>query len=286
MSNRSRAKSLGQGAHHRHHRHQRQIHHHRAGRPHPVGLRLRCSGWRQYRQVGAGVVAARVAQNHLCAGDVQLPDRPGAGPGRRMSASSPTCRPITSTAMAAWRIMPPSRQRLINQATKQALIGVDDDFPPAPSSPNWRQNIPGIATPVSVGKVLGRGIFVLDGALYDSMDRLRRRSHEPVRRRICPAAQLAERGAGLWRGANPSVNDTRSDRRCHRELPGLPHRIEMSAASAKSASSMTARPPMPTPRRVPWPSIPTVPWIAGGKAKDGGIESLAEYFPRIRPAPI
>ena len=29
---------------------------------------------------------------------------------------------------------------------------------------------------------------------------------------------------------------------------------------------------------------PDIFWIAGGKAKEGGIESLAGYFPRIRKA--
>ena len=41
---------------------------------------------------------------------------------------------------------------------------------------------------------------------------------------------------------------------------------------------------MPTPRRARWPVYPDIFWIAGGKAKEGGIASLAPYFPRIRKA--
>jgi UDP-N-acetylmuramoylalanine--D-glutamate ligase len=46
---------------------------------------------RQYRQVGAGIVAAH-RQDHLCAGNVQLPDRSYARSQARGLACSPTCR--------------------------------------------------------------------------------------------------------------------------------------------------------------------------------------------------
>ena len=41
---------------------------------------------------------------------------------------------------------------------------------------------------------------------------------------------------------------------------------------------------MPTPRPRRWRAFRDIFWIAGGKPKDGGIESLAEFFPRIRKA--
>ena len=41
---------------------------------------------------------------------------------------------------------------------------------------------------------------------------------------------------------------------------------------------------MPTPRRGRWPVYPDIFWIAGGKPKEGGIESLGAFFPRIRKA--
>ena len=58
-----------------------------------------------------------------------------------------------------------------------------------------------------------------------------------------------------------------------------------SAASAARSSSTTARPPTPTapPLRSP-PSSATSIWILGGKPKQGGITSLAPFFPRIAKA--
>ena len=41
---------------------------------------------------------------------------------------------------------------------------------------------------------------------------------------------------------------------------------------------------MRMPPRARWPAIDDIFWIAGGKAKEGGIESLAPHFPRIRKA--
>ena len=40
-----------------------------------------------------------------------------------------------------------------------------------PSSPSFRPQRGANAHPVSVGKVLGRGIFVVDGVLYDAHGR-------------------------------------------------------------------------------------------------------------------
>ena len=41
---------------------------------------------------------------------------------------------------------------------------------------------------------------------------------------------------------------------------------------------------MPIRRRRRWPAFSDIFWIAGGKPKTGGIESLRTFFPRIRKA--
>ncbi|PRH87155.1 UDP-N-acetylmuramoyl-L-alanine--D-glutamate ligase [Labrys okinawensis] len=69
-----------------------------------------------------------------------------------------------------------------------------------------------------------------------------------------------------------------------RSFPGLAHRMEQvgrlgpvlfvndsKATNADAAAKALS-------------SFPTLYWIAGGKPKTGGIESLAEYFPKIRKA--
>ena len=63
----------------RHHRHQRQVDHHRAGPPHPQDRRRAGGDGRQYRPADPrpGPAAGR---RRLCAGTVELPDRPDLQP--------------------------------------------------------------------------------------------------------------------------------------------------------------------------------------------------------------
>ncbi len=151
------------------------------------------------------------------------------------------------------------KARLLEQTSKsgQIVIGVDDALTAAIFTRLAANGGPS-AVPVSVGKVLGRGVFVVDGTLYDAQGQRAAKVMDPGRR-DAPArrAQLAERRArlrrdqGLRQGLPPH-------RRGHRRLPrpGAPA-WKRSAASARSASSTIPRPPMPTPRRGRWPAIPT-----------------------------
>ena len=99
----------------------------------------------------------------------------------------------------------------------QVVIGVDDAYSAAiftaASSRRRRRRLP-----VSVGKVLGRGVFVVDGALYDAQDGRARQGHGSGRRAASARrAQLAECGAGLCRDQALREGPARHRRR-HRQL--------------------------------------------------------------------
>ena len=140
------------------------------------------------------------------------------------------------------------------------------------------------AVAVSVGKVLGRGIFVIDGKLYDAWDQ--------------PAVQigdlkLATRLPGVhnWQNAGLAyaavkriVRDSRGVMAAIARFPGLAHRIEdvgrigkvrfindSKATNADAAARALA-------------CYPDIFWLAGGKPKAGGIADLAPYFPKLRRA--
>ena len=139
--------------------------------------------------------------------------------------------------------------------------------------------------PVSVGKVLGRGVFVVDGALYDAQDeRATKVMDLAARDASARRAQLAERGARLCRDQAFREGPARHRRRDRQSFPGLAHRMEdvgrigkvrfvndSKATNADAAARALA-------------CYPDIFWIAGGKPKEGGIDSLAPYFPRIRKA--
>ncbi len=67
--------------------------------------------------------------------------------------------------------------------------------------------------------------------------------------------------------------------------PGLPHRQQrVGERRRRDCSSTTARRPTPTPPRARWAATTALIWIAGGMAKEGGIDPLAPFFPRIARA--
>jgi len=140
------------------------------------------------------------------------------------------------------------------------------------------------AVAVSVGKVLGRGIFVIDGRLHDAWGR-----HATVTVDLKSAPHLP--GAHNWQNAALAyaavrrlVKDTRSIASAIQRFPGLAHRIEdvgrvgkvrfindSKATNADAAARALA-------------CFQDIYWIAGGKPKEGGIASLAPFFPRIAKA--
>jgi UDP-N-acetylmuramoylalanine--D-glutamate ligase len=67
-------------------------------------------------------------------------------------------------------------------------------------------------------------------------------------------------------------------------FPGLPHRLERVAAAQGVVFVNDSKATNADSAARALASYDQVVWIAGGEAKDGGIESLAPYFPRIARA--
>lgn len=164
-----------------------------------------------------------------------------------------------------------------------SIVGVDD----APSSEictavsgNRREGL----VPLSVRKTLGRGIYVLDGVLYDSRSGKTERIGD-----LKPLKTLA--GAHNWQNAAAAYAVGRAlsfsaDRilESFETFPGLAHRMEIVAERAgvrfvndsKATNAEAAAKALGT--------YDTIFWIAGGVAKEGGIESLSAFYPKIERA--
>ena len=289
MSNCSRARSgadptqPGTRAGHRHHRHQRQIHHHGADRPHPAAMRLRC---RRSAAISASRCwnwrrpAPRRSMCWRCPSSRSISRRASCPMSRVLSNLSPDhidrhgthgklCRREGAAAEAdgAGR---PGRDRRRRQPCRPRS---------SPSSPPTaaRQRMP-----VSVGKVLGRGVFVVDGMLYDAHGR-----SAPTKvmdladaPRICPARTIGRMRRSPMPRSSPLCTDTRAIAAAIASFPGpgashgrcRPHR--QGALRQRLQGDQCRRR-----RRARWPVYPDIFWIAGGKPKEGGIESLAPLFP-------
>ena len=176
------------------------------------------------------------------------------------------------------------RRILLNQGKGDtAVIGVDDP---------WGQRICTEITaanrrtivPISSGRAIGRGVYALNGLLYDATGERAVEVADLLRARSLPgrhnwqnaaAAYAAVRGIGV--SGHEAVEGLMS-------FPGLAHRMETVATvgavrfvnDSKATNADAARQAML--------SYPRFYWIAGGQPKAGGIESLEDLFPRIEKA--
>lgn len=164
-----------------------------------------------------------------------------------------------------------------------AIVGVDDSYSSEICTKLSARG--GVAvTPVSIGKVLGRGIFVLEGKLYDSTGTTSREVRDLRSLQRMPGEHNWQNAAIAYAAVRPLVVDPSEVASAITSFPGLAHRIELvgqvgpvrfvndsKATNADAAARALA-------------CYDNIYWIAGGKAKAGGIESLASYFPRIKRA--
>jgi len=177
------------------------------------------------------------------------------------------------------------KARLLKQALKtgQIVIGVDDQHSAAIYTRHASNGGPQ-ALPVSVGKVLGRGVFVVDGALYDAQGQRATKVMDLAAATHLPGAHNHQNAALAFAATKPFVPDSRAVAAAIIGFPGLAHRLEdvgrigkvrfvndSKATNADAAAHALA-------------CFADIFWIAGGQAKAGGIASLASYFSRIRKA--
>jgi len=177
------------------------------------------------------------------------------------------------------------KERLMHQGAKdgQALIGVDDNYSSSIFTKLSSNGGPR-PTPISVGKVLGRGIFVVDGVLYDAQSGRAERVMELSTAKHLLGAHNWQNAAFAYAACKRYVKDTRALIAAIESFPGLAHRMEdlgrvgrvrfvndSKATNAEAAERALV-------------CFPDIFWIVGGRPKEGGIESLAPLFGRIRKA--
>jgi UDP-N-acetylmuramoylalanine--D-glutamate ligase len=175
------------------------------------------------------------------------------------------------------------KARLLWQAVGgTAVIGVDDSltsgvFTSLVSS--GRQ-----ALPVSIGKVLGRGIFVLDGVLYDSQGGRANRIADLREAAHLPGAHNWQNAALAYAATRSLVRDMRAVAAAIDDFPGLAHRVEDVGRIGRVRFVNDSKATNADAAERAIVCFPDVYWIAGGRAKEGGIESLARNFSHIRKA--
>ncbi len=176
-----------------------------------------------------------------------------------------------------------SRIFMAQEAGDLAVVGVDDGYSQeicTRISSEHKQDV----CPISVGKVLGHGIYVIDGILYDGMTRP---TSELVNLRMADALP----GRHNWQNTAAAYAATR--KLMHHQMDvanailsfgGLSHRLEKvkeiedipfindsKATNAEAAANALA-------------AFENIFWIVGGKAKDDDFEALSPHTNRVKKA--
>lgn len=176
------------------------------------------------------------------------------------------------------------RRILLNQGKGDtAVIGVDDP---------WGQQICTEITaanrrtivPISASKAMGRGVYALQGLLYDATGERAVEIADLLRARSLPGRHNWQNAAAAYaavRGIGVSPEDAAEGLMT---FPGLAHRMETVATVGKVRFVNDSKATNADATRQAMSSYPKMFWIAGGQPKDGGIESLEDLFPRIEKA--
>jgi UDP-N-acetylmuramoylalanine--D-glutamate ligase len=177
------------------------------------------------------------------------------------------------------------KARLLEQTNANGMvcIGVDDPYCAAIHSRFAAQDGPE-AIPVSVGKVLGRGVFVIDGVLYDAQAAQAAKVMDLRNATRLPGAHNWQNAALAYAATRRLVSNRQAVGEAIASFRGLPHRIEDVGRIGKVRLINDSKATNAEAAERALKCFSDIYWIAGGRPKEGGIESLAPLFSRIRKA--
>jgi UDP-N-acetylmuramoylalanine--D-glutamate ligase len=168
-------------------------------------------------------------------------------------------------------------------ASDWAVIGVDDLYGAAACTELTRAAVQHVA-PISAGQALGRGVAALGANLVDALSGRSEIVADLTRAPALAGKHNAQNAAAAYAAARALGVDARTIEKAFATFPGLPHRLERVGAidgvrfinDSKATNAAAAAQALAV--------YPRLYWIAGGVAKEGGIDDLAPFFPRIARA--
>ncbi|HEY3947803.1 UDP-N-acetylmuramoyl-L-alanine--D-glutamate ligase [Phenylobacterium sp.] len=176
------------------------------------------------------------------------------------------------------------RRILLNQGKGDtAVIGVDDA---------WGQQICTEITaanrrtivPISASKAMGRGVYVLNGALYDAMGERAQEVVDLTGARSLPGRHNWQNAAAAYAAAKGLGIDPQEAAQHLLTFPGLAHRMETVGVLGRVRFVNDSKATNADAARQALSSYPKSYWIAGGRAKTDGIAPLEDLFPRVAKA--
>ena len=176
------------------------------------------------------------------------------------------------------------RRVLLNQGKGDtAVIGVDDP---------WGQRICTEITaanrrtivPISASKAMGRGVYALQGLLYDATGERATEVADLLRARSLPGRHNWQNAAAAYSAARGLGISSEDAAEGLMSFPGLTHRMETVGQVGRVRFVNDSKATNTDAARQAMSSYPKFYWIAGGQPKTGGIDALVDLFPRIEKA--
>jgi UDP-N-acetylmuramoylalanine--D-glutamate ligase len=163
-----------------------------------------------------------------------------------------------------------------------AIVGVDDPWGEQACT-HLKASARTVA-PVSAGQSVARGVFALGGAVYDALIGRSELVAHLAAAAALPGAHNAQNIAAAYSACRAMGVAPADIARALASFPGLAHRLERvglvdgvmfindSKATNADAAAQALR------------AFPHVYWLAGGRAKEGGVAALAPFFQQLKGA--
>lgn len=162
-----------------------------------------------------------------------------------------------------------------------AVIGVDDDYCRAIHAALVRENSGRVIVPVSIQRVLEQGVSAVNGQIYENGKAVFALDFPAL-----PGAHNGQNIAAAFAAARAAGLDADTIRAGIASFPGLKHRLQRVGSIDGIACINDSKATNADSTEKALAAFENVYWIAGGKAKEGGIASLKALFPRIRRASL
>ena len=162
-----------------------------------------------------------------------------------------------------------------------AVIGVDDDYCRAIHAQLVKDNSGRTITPVSIREMLPQGVSALGGQLYENGKAVFALDFPAL-----PGAHNGQNIAAAFAAARAAGLDAEAIRAGIASFPGLKHRLQRGGSIDGIVCINDSKATNADSTEKALAAFENVYWIAGGKAKEGGISSLKALFPRIRRASL
>jgi UDP-N-acetylmuramoylalanine--D-glutamate ligase len=176
------------------------------------------------------------------------------------------------------------RRVLLNQGPGDtAVVGIDDP---------WCQRICTEITaanrrticPISAGRAIGRGVYALQGVLYDGSGERVMEVCDLLRARALPGRHNWQNAAAAYAAVRALGVSQQDAAEGLMSFPGLAHRMELVGQQGGVRFVNDSKATNADASRAAMSAYPHFFWIAGGVAKAGGVESLGDLFPRVQKA--